>query len=296
MNVLVLGGRGFVGRHAVRSLLARGHRVLVASRDWRRGREVHLERMTAPADWGGVLRESDAVVNAVGILRERGRQTYERVHHLAVAALAGACTARGLRLVHVSALGLRADAGSRFIRSKLAGEKALAASGADYCIVRPSLLDGEGGFGARWLRALARLPLHVVPAEATGRIAAFEVRDLGEAIARLCEARGAPRVAELGGEAVWTMAEYLQVLRAARGKPRALQLTAPPWLARVASHLCDVAHFSPFSFGHLELMRRDNIPSPNVLRALLGRAPARILREAESSLPGGAGRASSAAP
>jgi uncharacterized protein YbjT (DUF2867 family) len=275
MKVLVLGGRGFIGRHAVAALRERGHEALVASRDPHLGREAHLERLTSARDWEALLHGVDAVVNAVGILRNRGRETYERVHHVAPGALAEACAARGLRLVHLSALGLQEEARSRFITTKLAGERAIGRSGANHCIVRPSLLDGEGGFGARWLRAIARSPVHFVPRGATGRIAALDVRDLGEAIAVLCESAVGKDV-ELGGETAWTLAGYLQVLRAARGLRPALQLGVPAWLAHIVSHLCDAAHFSPFSFGHFELLRRDNVPFPNRLAELLGRAPRRI--------------------
>ena len=52
----------------------------------------------------------------------------------------------------------------------------------------------------------------------------------------------------------------------------------PAPLARLASHVCDLLHFSPFSFGHLELMRRDNLPRTNLLSALIGRAPAPVGR------------------
>jgi NADH dehydrogenase len=54
------------------------------------------------------------VVNAVGILRERGSETYDRVHHLAPAALAAACAPAALRLIQVSALGLHPGARSGF--------------------------------------------------------------------------------------------------------------------------------------------------------------------------------------
>ena len=64
-------------------------------------------------------------------------------------ALARACRELPKRFVHVSALGLHADARSRFLTSKLAGEVAIKTSGAHWAIVRPSLLDGEGGCGAR---------------------------------------------------------------------------------------------------------------------------------------------------
>jgi nucleoside-diphosphate-sugar epimerase len=153
----------------------------------------------------------------------------------------------------------------------------VAASGADYSIVRPSLLEGPGGYGARWLAVLGRLPVHFVPADAAGRIAVMDVRDLGSAIAALCEKPGDDwREVELGGLAPVTMAGYLAMIRARSGAAPALQLAVPKWLARVASHLFDLAHFSPFSFGHLELMRRDNVPSPNRIGELIGRATPRL--------------------
>jgi uncharacterized protein YbjT (DUF2867 family) len=281
MRVLVLGGNGFIGQHVVQALLARGHGVAIGGR---RGRSKHaacpaaaarLDRLTEPGAWASVVDGFDAVINCVGILRERGRETYERVHCQAPAALAQACERAGVRFIHVSALGLHADARSRFIRSKLQGEAAVRASGGDWSIVRPSLLDGEGGFGARWLRALARLPVHCTPAVAQGRIAALDVRDLGEAIAVLCERSGAGawREVELGGIEHFTMAQLLAALRRRHTARPARSLAVPQWLARPASHLCDLLHWSPYSFGHLELMRQDNLPGLNRLPALLGRAP-----------------------
>jgi len=288
VRVLVLGGTGFIGRHVVAALAARGHEVCIGTRRPSRAmrrvpellrscelREVHFERLAKRADWHTVVAGCDAVVNAVGILRERGAETYDRVHHRAPAALAAACALAPRRLVHISALGLSRAARSGFLRSKLAGERAIAASGAPYSIVRPSLLDGEGGYGAAWLRWFARWPVHFVPADARGRIAVLDVAELGEAIARLCEmpASAEWHEVELGGMAAPTMGEYLAALRAKRGARPAVRIAVPAWLARVVSHGCDALHFSPFSYGHLELLRRDNVPQPNRLSALLGRAP-----------------------
>jgi len=284
----------------VAALLARRERVVIGTRRPRRRnhagcvlRETHLERLLSPADWYPLIEGIDVVVNCVGILRERGAETYDKVHHRAPAALAGLCARLGLRLVHVSALGLHDTARSRFIRSKRKGERAIAASGADYTIVRPSLLDGPGGFGARWLRWMAAMPVHFVPAQSSGRIAALDVADLGQAIARLCipHARGVWREVELGGADARTMREHLAALGRARGLREVACLTVPAWLARLGSHVCDLLHFSPFSFGHLELMQRDNVPRENLLPVLLGRAPtpvgARASRQAFASTPTG---------
>jgi NADH dehydrogenase len=242
---------GFLGRHVVAALCARGHVVVVGSRDGRRAarlcarlnvrasfRHVRFERLTAAGCWDAMLDDVDVAVNCVGILRERGAATFDRIHHLAPAALAADCARLDVRLIHVSALGLTSVARSRFISSKLRGEQALRDSAAEFTVVRPSLLDDDGGHGARWLRALARLPLHCVPADAVGRIAVLGAGAAGRAIARLCEIGAAYREVDPGGPGL--------------------------------------AHVSPFSFGHLELLRRDNVPAVNLLPLLLEAPPRRV--------------------
>jgi len=290
--VLVLGGTGFIGRHVVSALLARGCGVVVGSRHPHRHattdpatelREAHLERLLQASQWHALLHDCDGVVNCVGILRERGRETYQRVHHLAPAALAAACEDSGTRFIHVSALGLAAPVRSGFLRSKQDGEAALRASNADWHIVRPSLLDGEGGFGARWIRRVARWPIHPLPRGATGRLAVLDVGDLGIAIAALAQ-HGAEerelrlpdpvvREHDLGGVRIHTLAEHLAAMRALNTTTPARLIHIPDWLARAAAHVCDVLHWTPFSFGHWELLRRDNVPLHNRLPVLLGRVP-----------------------
>ena len=68
----------------------------------------------------------------------------------------------------------------------------------------------------------------------------------------------------------WALADYLGALR---GRPPWARLRIPDWLCRVVAHACDVVHFSPFSFGHWELLQHDNLPQPNRLPELLGRTP-----------------------
>lgn len=288
-SILILGGSGFIGRHVLRALARANRRVVVGSRYPERidgklpesalsleRRCARFERLLDSSSWTPVLDGIDVVINCVGILRQRGRETYDRVHHQAPAALAGACRERGVRLIHVSALGLEATAKSRFIRSKLDGERAIMASGADWMIVRPSLLDGEGGFGAKWLRRVARWPVQPVPAGPTGRIASLDVRDLGEALARLARLRSrliVEREIELGGTESRTLAAHLRALRRQNGKRPARQILVPRGIARLGAHLCDVLQVTPFSFGHWELLGHDNRPRRNLLASILGRSP-----------------------
>ncbi len=281
---LVLGGRGFIGRHCVATLRKAGASVVIGSR---RGNSagrwaLPFQHLCRVEDWRAVIAGFDAIVNCVGILRERPGQSYQRIHHDAPAALARACAERSIRLLHISALGLDDPAGSRFIRSKRDGERAMLVVGGELIVLRPSLLEGADGYGARWLRRVARWPLYFPPRSADGRIAALQVDDLAEAVLRLLQltvekltAHAPNRICELGGSTAYSLCDYLHQLRPNHLKP-ARVLALPHSLSRALAHVCDLLHFSPFSYGHLELLGRDNVPHHNALPALLGRAPSPI--------------------
>jgi NADH dehydrogenase len=287
--VLVLGGTGFIGRHAAAALHAAGAQVSIGSRHPARHerrysyasmRETRFEQLLRPDDWSALLEGVEVVVNCVGILRQRPAESYDDVHHRAPAALAKACAQAGIRFLHTSALSLHEGAKSRFLSSKLLGERAIMASGADYSLVRPSLLDGPGGFGASWLRGLSRSPLQFIPRAARGRIAAMTCADLGSAFAALVAlpTLAEHREVELGGTRHYRYDEYLRALRGDYTGSRAWQIPTPDWMARIGAHACDVFHFSPFSYGHWILLQRDNVPNPNRLPELLGRPPCPITK------------------
>ncbi|NOT64437.1 MAG: sugar nucleotide-binding protein [Methylotenera sp.] len=279
IKVLVLGGNGFIGRNIVAKLRLQGTQILIGSRKATQGNivNVRMQHMKKPEDWLSLLQDVNVVVNSVGILRERRGETYNDIHTNSPAALANACAQLNVRLIHVSALGLSLNAKSNFIRSKFNGEQAILASGAQATIVRASLLDGEGGFGAKWFRRVASWPLQLVMTS-QGLIAPLQVTDLGEAIANLCmtQQKNMPQIIELGGTKVMSIPQYLAQLRAAKKLKPALQLPMPKWLVRAASHVFDVLALTPLSFGHFELMQGYNVPAVNLLPALLKRLPTEL--------------------
>lgn len=282
-TVLVIGGHGFIGKHIAQQLRIMGAKVIVGTRKDNQDpheRCIALNKMKTVEQWKKPLNNIDVVVNAVGILRQRLNETYDQVHHLAVGQLAQACAKEGIRFVHVSALGLKNPVKSRFITSKLRGEEAIKNSSADWAIVRPSLVEGGGGFGAKWFRRVAQWPIHMTPANAHGVFAPIHVNDLGEATAKIALTKtqnnneSVKRIYELGGNDKVNLKEYLQCLRQQEAKP--ITVTIPTWIARGTSHLLDFLHLSPYSFGHYELLKHDNYPVENSLAAVLSR-PATVI-------------------
>lgn len=305
LHVLVLGGSGFIGRHVVEALLAQNAHVTIGTRhpqQWKTGLcntldrcpriQTRFECLTDTSDWSSVLEGVDTVVNAVGILRQRPGETYDIIHHRAPVALAACCKNLGVTLVHVSALGLDANVTSRFLLSKRKGDRAIQRTGGNWFIVRPSLVDGSRGYGARWIRAVSNWPVHVLPANAVGRIAALDARELGQAIAALAlrpgcsETRSLPRqerIYELGGHEAFVLGSYLNAMRQREAPPLRFSLPAP--IARALSHLCDLLHVTPYSFGHYQLLQKDNLPIPNRFQELLGHRPRKIGRGIKSGRP-----------
>ena len=158
MRVLVLGGNGFIGSNIVTSLKTMAAEVFVGGRNLANKPNVvtvKMENMGKADNWIPVLYDFDVVINAVGILRERTGESYNDIHSKAPAALAIACAKLNIRLIHISAIGLSEQAKSGFIRSKYLGEQAIIKSSANAVIVRVSLLDGQGGYGAKWFRRVA---------------------------------------------------------------------------------------------------------------------------------------------
>ena len=293
MKALVLGGNGFIGSNIVSKLRTQAVKVMVGSRKLNPQNsmpEILMQEMLRIEDWLLALNNlgfqtGDVVVNSVGILRERPNESYEKIHNLAVKALAQACARLDIRLVHISAIGLTSTAKSRFIRSKFEGVQAVLASGVQAIIVRPSLLDGEGGYGAKWFRRVSTWPIQFVM-DSPGLIAPLQVADLGEAVANLCMMNfdELAKIMELGGNDIVTIPQYLNQLRLSRKRKPALQVAMPKIIVRLFSHIFDVLAWTPLSFGHFELMQGYNVPAKNSLPILLGRRPSEVGAIIESDL------------
>jgi uncharacterized protein YbjT (DUF2867 family) len=264
-TILLLGSRGFIGRHVLHALEAAGHHVRRADRP-----ESDLARDTDPARWEARLQGVDIVVNAVGIFGENAEETFRRVHVEGPAALFEACARAGARVIQVSALGADEHAASDFHRSKYQGDERLLALPVRSLVLQPSLVYGAGGTSAALFTRLASLPWIPIPGRGDQTVQPVRVEDVAAAvtlaIARDHFPRG--RLAVVGPEPL-TMRALLARIRACLGLPAARFVSIPRALVVFAARL-GVGLLDRESLAMLE---RGNVAEVAPLRTLLGRDP-----------------------
>ena len=90
--------------------------------------------------------QSDLAIHLVGIIMERGNNTFSRVLYEGTRNVVGACRDANIkRFIHMSALGTRADAVSKYHQSKHMAEQYVRQSRLDWTIFRPSIIHGPEG-------------------------------------------------------------------------------------------------------------------------------------------------------
>ncbi|MFO1058360.1 MAG: complex I NDUFA9 subunit family protein [Dongiaceae bacterium] len=274
----VFGGSGFIGRYVVKRLAREGWVVRAAVRLPQSAlflrtmgplgqvtpiaANLRDERSVADAVAG-----VEAVVNLVGILYEKGQQSFDAVHVQGAAAVARAAAAAGVRrLVHVSALGADAASDSSYARSKAAGEQAVRAAFPAAAIMRPSIVFGpEDEFFNRFAAMAELSPALPLIGGGRTRFQPVYVGDVAAAIvAAIDRDDAAGRTYELGGPRVYSFRELMELLlREIRRKRWLVDL--PVGLANLQAGLLERLPVPPLTRDQVRLLGHDNVVAPGAL-------------------------------
>jgi NADH dehydrogenase len=268
-RIVVLGGTGFVGRHLISRLCAEGHLVTVLSRNL----DAHFVRYLPPGsqlvtcdvyDGSALTRTfsgSDAVINLVGILNEKGSsgQGFRRAHSELTYIVASACRNAGVkRLLQMSAL--NAGRGqSHYLHTRGEAENVVKASHLDWTIFQPSVIFGaDDGLLTRFRALLRYVP--VLPlARANAKFAPVYVNDVVDAFVR---ALGNPatirQVYELYGPEVITLKKLVRRIAQVMGWRR-LVLPLPDALGWVQAMIAEWMPGKPFSRDNFRSLRTDSV-------------------------------------
>lgn len=276
-SVCVLGGTGFVGRTLVNRLVRAGYRVVVPTRRRQRhrdmlvfpgveliGTDVHDERALA-----AVLQGTDAVINLIGILNERGRDGsgFKQAHVDLVAKLLAACQETGVtRLLHMSALKAHAErAPSHYLRTKGQAEQLIRNQAGEirFTIFKPSVIFGPNdSFTNRFARLLKLMP--VLPlACAESRMSPAYVDDVAQAfMAALEDSHTFGRTYELCGPDIYTLEEVVRFVRQQLGLKR-LIVPLPRPLGRMQAWAGELLPGKPFSLDNFASLGVAGVCSEN---------------------------------
>jgi NADH dehydrogenase len=283
-TVFVTGGTGFVGRAVVAALAARGHRVRCLMRPGserraprREGVEMVAGDVTAPGPLPEAIRGADTVVHLVGIIREAPRRgiTFERLHTEATRHVVGAARQAGARrFLHMSALGTREGARSRYHRTKWAAEQAVRASGLDWTIFRPSVIFGPGDGFVTLLARLVRLPVVPVIGDGRNRLQPVAVEVVAEGFARAVDRPATVRqVFAVTGPRAYTFDQVLDEIGAALGRRSVPKLHHPIGLVAPIVRVLEGIPGFPVTSDQLLMLGEENTADPTPFQHALGVAP-----------------------
>ncbi|MEZ5938170.1 MAG: complex I NDUFA9 subunit family protein [Hyphomonadaceae bacterium] len=277
--VTVFGGSGFLGRHVVRALCKAGWRVRVAMRRPHLGGDVRLAgdvgqvqlvqaNVRNKASVERAVDGAHAVVNLVGILFERGRQSFNATHVLGARNVAEAATAAGItRLVHVSALGVDRTKHSAYARSKMEAERAVRAALPTATIIRPSVMFGAGdGFFNR-IAETVRLTFVTPVIAGKTKFQPVFVTDVAQAVANaVSRADAEGETYELAGPHVYTMKELTTYVTRTIDRPRVLAplpgfIAGPMGYAIGAASRLNPFFGPPLTGDQVQMLRVDSVPS-----------------------------------
>lgn len=272
MNVLVTGASGFVGRHLCDHLRAQGHHVIALVRrplPEQPGLKTVVGDVVSGAGLMDAMAHVEAVIHLVGIIREVGAATFERVHVEGTRNVVGAAREAGVaRYVQMSALGAAKGTKSRYFETKAKAEEIVRGSGLGWTIFRPSLIFGVGDeFFGKTLKGLMAAP--VIPQIGDGSFP-FRPIYVGD-VARAFE-QALVRPATIGhsydlvGPTEYTFRELLLLVRTALGSRKPL-VPIPLWTMRLAVTLFERLPNPPITRDQFVMLLMGNTADPGPMLA-----------------------------
>jgi NADH dehydrogenase len=271
--IIITGATGFVGEEVVKQLRAAGHSVRVVVRDPRRaswladryGAELFHGNVLYAPSIEGAMRGAKCVIHLVGIIREWKENTFERVHVQATKHVVDEAKKSGVkRFLHMSALGTRESARSRYQQTKWAGEDCVRKSGLAWTIFRPSFIYGPKDKAINTLAKLVqRLPFVPVLGSGNTKIQPISVANVARAfVGAIRNDESISHVYDLCGPEAFTWNELYDKLQ------RILGTRKPKWhlplpIARVQAALFEkILPNPPFTCDQLLMVQEDNTGDP----------------------------------
>jgi NADH dehydrogenase len=273
MNVLVVGGDGFIGQYLCTELVECGHEVTSLSRSPDQGALPDAVSTAAVdvTDYDSIepaFEGRDAVVNLVALSPlfqpSGGNEMHETVHLGGTRNCVRAAEEHGVdRFVQQSALGADPEGTTHYIRAKGKAEDVVRASGLDWVIFRPSIVFGEGGEFVSFTTKLTTPYVTGLPGGGRTRFQPIHVEEFVPMVAAALEDEAhVGETYEIGGPEVVTLAEVAKLAYRARGKSLTI-LPVPMVLAGLGLSVAGAIPGFPMGADQYRSLQFDNSVADN---------------------------------
>ena len=272
----IFGATGFIGRHLIRRLTEKDFRIIVATRSpYLHGYlkplgdpgQIDLERVNLfdEKTLKVLLKNSNVVVNLVGILYETRKQKFENIHSKFPELLSKLCNEHGIeKFIHLSALGINEDVKSMYMRTKLQGEKNILNNFDNSIILRPSIVFGpEDNFFNQFASLSQFLPFLPMIGGGQTKFQPIYVGDVAKAIATILETEEIDnKIYELGGAEIFTFQQLMNILLKEIQKRRFL-IPIPFSIAKFMARILQLFPKPLITTDQIEMLKEDNVVSNN---------------------------------
>ena len=270
--IAIFGAGGFIGKHLMRQLTKLDYRVKVATRNpYLKGYLKPLgnpgqigffkTNIFKPGDVKQVLKNSDFVINLVGILHETRTQKFNQIHAQFPYLLSNLCNEFGIKnLIHISALGIKEKHTSKYMQSKLQGEKNIQETFKPAVILRPSVCFGSGDKFFTTFASIAQFsPILPLIGSGKTKFAPIYVGDVAKAIVKALELNNSEsKIYELGGPENYSFKELMEILLKEIKKKRFL-IPIPFSTAKFQSYFFQLMKNPPLTSDQVEMLKYNNI-------------------------------------
>ena len=274
----ILGGGGFIGRYLVRNLTKKNYRCIITTR--KAFEKGYLKTQATPGaiellDWNPnnfselkeAIKNSDIVINLIGILYETRKQKFYNIHSSIPEAVAKICSEADVKkFIHVSAIGANENSKSLYQKSKHLGEAKAQSNFKNTVIIRPSVVCGTEDNFTNLFSKLSILP--VIPLVGINyKFQPILVNDGASAIVQAIETNNNEgKIYEIGGPKVISFGDIVKsILKTINKKRFVVQM--PMAIAKIQSTITDLLPIPPIlTKDQCEILSEaDNVVSNNHL-------------------------------
>ncbi|MDC1092877.1 complex I NDUFA9 subunit family protein [Pelagibacteraceae bacterium] len=274
----ILGGGGFIGRYLVRNLTKKNYRCIISTR--KAFQKGYLKTQATPGaieliDWNSnnfselkeSIKNSDIVINLIGILYETRKQKFYNIHSGIPEAVSKICSETDVKkFIHVSAIGANETSKSLYQKSKFQGEVKALNNFKNTVIIRPSVVCGTEDNFTNLFSKLSFLP--VIPiVKMNYKFQPILVTDVADAIVEAIIAKdNEGKIYEIGGPKVIGFGDMVKsILKTINKKRFVVEMPMP--IAKIQSTITDLLPIPPIlTKDQCEILSEaDNVVSNNHL-------------------------------